>query len=252
MSPDTELVYVSPSILSSYSEKPLVQLGEAGRAPQDVADALLALCTALPWLRITELQRAVATQAAARRRYENWLTAGKPAPYVDGKPNPKFNAKTMKADFVAKPGKSMHNGGRAIDVNIETLKKHFGAQYLDAFWPIAAKYGFTPVIAKPTEGVSESWHFDHWGPWARVKDSLGYEQAALCAAVVVGEAGDWQSGARVTQALLLRAGYAIGEPDGILGRRSYAALDLALGVGWSGDPVPRLRALPVGKAWVTV
>lgn len=226
MNPDTELVPVSSVILSSYSGKPLLHVGEAGRAPRDVAAALLALCTELPWLRITELWRSTATQALARKKYETWVAAGKPTGSA-------FDTKTMKNAFVAKPGKSMHNGGRAIDVDVTTLQKNLGKEYLDAFWPIAAKHGFTPVIARPEEGKSESWHFDHRGCWDGVGDNHGYEAMGLCAALVVGQAGEWQSNPRLLQALLLRLGLDIGEPDGVVGKRSLAALQVALGADYA-------------------
>lgn len=216
-------VKVAASIISSYSEKPLAQL-EAGNAPADVADSLEKLCAELPWLRITELWRSVSAQLVARGRYDTWLKAGKPPRFIDGKPNPKFDAKTMKTDFVAKPGKSMHNAGRAIDIWVDKLKEHFGAEYLDAFWPIAAKHGFTPVIIKPEEGKSESWHFDHWGPWLPTKDRLGYEQAALAAALVVGNAGEWQTDERVIQAHLHRLGVDVGEIDGAIGTRTIEGI----------------------------
>jgi len=221
---DLTLVTVDARILSSYNSKPLVLVGNAGRAPQDVADALLALCTELPLLRVTELFRLTATQAAARKKYENWLAAGKPAAR-----SATFDSKTMKNAYVAVPGKSMHNAGRAIDVDISTLQKIFGKEYLDAFWPVAAKHGFTPIIAKPEEGKSESWHFDHRGSWDAVGDHYGYEAMAMCAALVTGQAGEWQSDSRLMQALLLRAGFDIGEPDGVVGKRTLKALTLALG-----------------------
>lgn len=253
MNPDTELVTVDSRIISSYSEKPLANVGAAGRAPRDVAAALLALCTDLPWLRVTELYREVATQAAARKRYAAWVAAGKPKLGTAG-----FNSKTMKADFVAKPGKSMHNAGRAIDVWLEPLRKNLGVEYLDAFWPIAAKHGFTPVIARPEEGKSESWHFDHRGCWDGVGDNLGYAQMALCAALAVGGAGEWQSDGRVMQALLLRAGWDVGAPDGAVGKRTRAGLSLALGPNWQQQHVNNaaiigaLRARPARHEWVVV
>lgn len=244
MPSDTELVPISSSILSSYGGKPLLQVGEAGRAPRDVADALLALCTELPWLRITELFRTTATQALARKKYETWVAAGKPT-------GASFDAKTMKAAFVAKPGKSMHNGGRAIDVDVNTLKTAYGKEYLDAFWPVAAKHGFTPVIARPEEGKSESWHYDMRGCWDLVGDTHGYEIMGLCAALVVGQAGAWQGDVRLAQALLLRAGYDIGEPDGDFGTRSKGAF-AATGIKWgptTAEGLAALRALPAATTW---
>lgn len=218
------LVTIGPGVISSYSEKPL-RAFSMGRAAPDTALALEALCAELPWLRITELWRDYNVQLLARQRYEKWLAAGKPS-----RTDTAWRPSEMKTDFVAKPGKSMHNAGRAIDVWVDKLREHLGPQYLDAFWPIAAKYGFTPVITKPEEGKSESWHFDHWGPWASVRDRLGYEQTALAAALVVGNAGDWQSDERVVQAHLHRLGMDVGEIDGVIGRRTIEGVQRFMAV----------------------
>lgn len=214
------LVSLDPSIISSYSEKPMFHLG-GGQACADVAAALLSLAQELPWLRVTDLYREVATQVALRKRYDNWVAHGKPTGAT-------YDPKTMKDAFVATPGKSMHNAGRAVDLNTEVMAKNLGKEYLDSFWPIATKHGFSHIIAKPTEGASESWHYDCWGEWQRVKDHLGYEQGALCAALDVGQAGPFQSDASLVQALLLRAGYDIGAVDGQLGKRSWHAIACVL------------------------
>ena len=149
----------------------------------------------------------------------------------------------------------MHNGGRAIDVDVNTLKAAYGKEYLDAFWPVAARHGFTPVITRPEEGKSESWHYDHFSCWTAVRDRLGYEHAGMCAAVVVGQAGEWQGDDRVLQALLLRAGFDIGEADGAWGARSEKALKLAIG-GSRKDNFAAisaaLRALPYSANWTLI
>lgn len=217
------LVAVPAMLISSYSDKPLVELS-GGKACPDVVDALVALAEELPWLRVTDLWRDVVVQAAARKRYDAWVAAGKPARLIGGKLNPAFDAKAMKDAFVALPGKSMHNGGRAVDLSTVAMQKALGAQYLDAFWPVAKRHGFTPVIAKPTEGASESWHFDHKGIWQPVFDTLGYEQGVLAANCAVGMAGPYQSSERRVQAHIVRLGKSIGEIDGNLGPRSRAAL----------------------------
>ena len=239
------LVPLDPSIISSYGEKPMFHLA-GGQACADVAAALLALVQELPWLRVTDCFREVSVQVALRKRYDTWVAAGKPKAGSAG-----WNAKTMKDAFVAIPGKSMHNAGRAVDLNTEVMQKNLGKEYLDAFWPIATKHGFSHIIAKPTEGASESWHYDHHGDWDRVFSHLGYEQGALCAALDVGQAGAFQSDAALVQALLLRAGYDIGAVDGQLGKRSYTALAMALAPGRyppdgkvTDQVIEDLRALP--------
>jgi hypothetical protein len=98
---------------------------------------------------------------------------------------------------------------------------------LDRLWEIARPLGWEPIIKQADEGASEAWHFDFWGELKGVKDRLGYEQAALCGAVLVGH-GDLTSYDAVIQALLSRAGFALGPIDGIIGPRSIACLASAL------------------------
>ena len=214
---------VPDHILSSYSDRPLVQLS-CGKGAPDAIDDLEALIAECPWLRVTDLWRDPAIQGAARKKYEAWVAAGKPPPNSAA-----FNAKTMKAAFVALPGKSMHGPGSATDLDTGAMQKALGAQYLDEFWPIAARHGFPPVIAKPTEGAAESWHFDYKGLWQPVFDTLGYEQGVLAANCAFGTAGPFQSSERRVQAHIVRlsAGAkiaSIGEIDGNLGPRSRTAL----------------------------
>lgn len=217
-----KLYPVSEIIVSSYSERPLVGL-TGGKACPDVVDALEALAIECPWLRVTDLWRDIATQTALRRRYDFWVASGKPT-------GTSYDPRMMKRDYVATPGKSMHNGGRAVDLNTGSMLNALGGQYLDAFWPTARRHGFTPIIAAPTEGVSESWHFDHKGIWQRVFDTLGYEQGILAANCAVGGAGSFQSPERRVQAHIVRLGKNIGDIDGNLGPRSRSALT-ELGIG---------------------
>jgi len=232
------LVPVSPVILSSYGRdgktggpranlRPLVETKMGVCAPE-VAAALLALHNAVTAaggdFRVTELHRDAAVQLAARRKYENWLAAGKPS-----RTSSAYNAATMKADFVAPAGKSMHNGGRAIDyhvgmTNFPGVPKD---KQLDKMWELCRPLGWRPVIKAPDEGASESWHLDYWGELTGVYDRLGYDQGALCGALLVGHAGQWQTYERVVQALLQRAGFSIGEIDGAVGSKTLGALSTA-------------------------
>jgi hypothetical protein len=234
------LVPVDARILSSYARaggtggpreglRPLSQLGKAGVCTAVTAAALWAFDEAVRKaggdLRITELHRDVAVQQAARAKYDRWVAAGKPKPGTAG-----FNAATMKNAFVATPGRSMHNAGRAIDVHLAPLKFPGVAadKQLDVLWGIARPLGWSPVIKAPDEGASEAWHFDHWGDLHGVYVRLGYEQAAFAGALLVGHAGAGTSWASVTQALLQRAGRNIGAIDGAFGAKSKAALGAAL------------------------
>jgi hypothetical protein len=260
------LFSVDAAILSSYDRAgktggprsgltPLNKLGKAGIAVPEVAKALVALHEAVTAaggdFRVTELHRDVAVQQAARAKYDAWVRAGKPSPSSAG-----FNAKTMKAAFVALPGRSFHNAGRAIDVHLGALKFPGVAanKQLDKLWEVAKACGWSPIIKAPDESASEAWHFDYYGELSGVLKRLGYEQTALCGAILVGHSGDCQTFEHTTQALLQRAGFDIGKIDGDIGPKTRGALMAALGateaavrtlVGAKDATIyPRLLALP--------
>lgn len=236
-----QLVPVDPSIVSSYDKSgktgsprqnctALARLGKAGVAHPEMAVALKSLSDAVAAaggdFRVTECHRDVGVQKAARAKYDNWVKAGKPSPGSAA-----WNASTMKNAFVAAPGRSGHNAGRSIDVHLDMLKFPGvpADKQLDRLWEIAIPLGWKPIIKAADERASEAWHFDFPGELKGVMDRLGYEQWALCGALLVGH-GDIQGFPAVTQALLCRAGFDIGKIDGVLGQKSFAALALALGV----------------------
>lgn len=241
MSAVVSLVPVDASIASSYQRAggtggpratltPLARLGKAGIAVPEMAAALKTLSDAVTArggdLRITECHRDVAVQQAARQKYDNWVRAGKPAPGT-----PTFNAGTMKAAFVAQPGRSGHNAGRSIDVDLSSLKFPGvpADRQLDTLWDIAIPLGWSPIIKAADERASEAWHFDFVGELRGVKDRLGYEQWALCGAILVGH-GDLSGYDAEVQALLCRAGHDIGAIDGKVGAKTRSALARALGI----------------------
>jgi hypothetical protein len=151
------LVPVSPAILSSYGKdgktgglregQQLLANTKMGFAHPEVAPALLALHEAVSAaggdFRVTELHRDVAVQQAARSRYEFWCAKNKPKPGTK-----EFDPKTMKSDFVALPGRSNHNGGRAIDFHVDMLNfPHVPKdKQLDKMWEICIPLGWTPII----------------------------------------------------------------------------------------------------------
>lgn len=235
------LVPVDASIASSYQKAggtggpratltPLAKLGKAGVAVPEMAAALKALSDAVAArggdFRVTECHRDVAVQKAARAKYDTWVKVGKPKPGT-----PTFDAGTMKAAFVAQPGRSGHNAGRSIDVHLGELKFPGvpADKQLDVLWEIAKPLGWEPIIKSADESASEAWHFDYWGELAGVKARLGYEQACLCGAILVGH-GDLSGYDATLQALLSRAGYDIGPIDGRIGPKTRAALASALGI----------------------
>lgn len=250
------LVPVDATILSSYSKKgaggprsaltPLARLGKAGVCVPEVAIALKKLHDAVGLaggdFRVTELHRDIAVQAAARKKYDTWVAANKPTGAA-------FDSETMKSSKVALPGRSGHNAGRSIDVDLASLNfpNVPANQQLDKLWEIAKPLGWVPIIREAEEGARESWHFDYHGDLQGVFDRLDYEQWALCGAILVGH-GDLSSFDAVVQALLCRAGFDIGKIDGDVGAKTKTALGAAGGLAaWVGKDetlFTKLLALP--------
>lgn len=226
---------VAHDILSSYGPggtdpaipraklRPLHALA-GGRATPDTCAALWALHLAVldagGDFRVTDCFRGVETQREARAKYDRWVAAGKPAPGSS-----KYDAKTMKAAYVAVPGRSWHNAGRAIDVHLDALRFPGvpANQQLDKLWELAKPIGWSPIIKDAIEGASESWHFDYFGEWRPVVERRGYEEAAIAAAADVGN-GEADRGWRFVQGGLHRAGYDVGPIDGIPGSKTARAL----------------------------
>lgn len=144
-----------------------------------------------------------------------------------------------KKAFSPPPGGSMHEAGRAFDLDLDNLKIK-----LADFWEIAKKFGVFPIIDKPTAGKSESWHFDCRGSHQKVyeyysagkgKNMKPYTAMSasgiLSIGVKVDAFGKKQSDAAI-QAGLIRLGFELGSVDGDIGQKTRAALDKA-GIAWT-------------------
>lgn len=144
-------------------------------------------------------------------------------------------ASGKKKAYSPPPGGSMHEGGRAFDVDVAAL-----GVTLARFWEIAAAHGVVPIIAAPDPGASECWHFEARGSHARVyayyaagKGKNMKPYAAMAASAILATGVDvprfGDSKAAALQSALIRLGADIGSIDGQIGPRSLAAL-AALGV----------------------
>jgi hypothetical protein len=154
-----------------------------------------------------------------------------------------------KTAFSPAPGGSMHEAGRALDLDLESL-----GLPLRQFWEIARPYGLSPIIDRPMAGVSESWHFDCRGSHQIVYDyykrgggtnfpkpyTAMAASAILAIGVKVDKFGQNQAAAAV-QSALVRLGQSIGNIDGSIGKMTRAALD-AVGVQFA-EPETMLVAL---------
>jgi hypothetical protein len=155
------------------------------------------------------------------RSYEMQFQAH--ADYVSGK----------KSAYSPPPGGSMHEAGRAFDLELKLIKK-IG---LTAFWPIAATFGLKPIINRPDIGLNEAWHFDCRGSHQLVYDyyvarngdnfASPYTAMAASAIISIGQKVDALGDnvlAGYIQSGLIRLGQNIGDLDGMIGPRARAAL----------------------------
>ena len=137
-----------------------------------------------------------------------------------------------KKSFSPAPGGSMHEAGRAFDVDLGSLKIT-----LSAFWKIAAGFNVVPINLKPDAAASEAWHFECRGSHQLVYDyyksgfgsnfDAPYKAMAASAIAASGLPVDKFSGKAVgacIQSALIRLGKNIGNMDGDVGPKSKAAL----------------------------
>ncbi|MBC7909104.1 MAG: hypothetical protein H7Y30_01300 [Pyrinomonadaceae bacterium] len=140
-----------------------------------------------------------------------------------------------KTAFSPPPGGSLHEAGRACDLDLDALKIK-----LKDFWVIARKHGMEPIISKPVAGVSESWHFDCRGSHDLVYKYYAagkgtnfkkpYAAMAASAILAIGVNVDQFSGhqeAAAIQSALIRLGFELGSMDGGIGKKTLGALEKA-------------------------
>ena len=137
-----------------------------------------------------------------------------------------------KKAFSPPPGGSFHEAGRGLDLDLKALKMP-----LADFWTIAAKFGMSPIINKPTASASEAWHFDNRGSHQIVYqyyvDKKGnnfapYKAAAASAILSIGVNVDAFGNNQIQaslQSCLIRLGKEIGNIDGQIGQRTQQALE---------------------------
>ncbi|MCL5744833.1 MAG: D-alanyl-D-alanine carboxypeptidase family protein [Acidobacteria bacterium] len=157
-------------------------------------------------------------------------------------------ATRKKKAYSPPPGGSMHEGGRAIDIDLSSM-----GVPLSKFWEIAKAHGFSPIIDKPEASRSEAWHFDCRGSHNAVYEYVRsgkagaamppYTQMASSAIAAIGVELDAVHDQDVAflQSSLIRLGLDPGRIDGVMGDRTTGALKEA---GASpDDPAGALCAL---------
>lgn len=135
-----------------------------------------------------------------------------------------------KTAFSPPPGGSMHEAGRAMDIDLSSI-----GVTLAKFWEIAQAHGFFPIIDKPEKSRSESWHFDCRGSHGAVynyvttgKAGLSvapYTQMAQSSISAIGVPLDTLPSQDIAylQATLIRLGFDPGRIDGVAGDRTKGA-----------------------------
>ena len=204
----TPLVPVNlPSI---YNQQPLP--ARMARASKDFAIALAQLSEKRPGLRWSDLFRSYEMQKQAN------------LDYLQGR----------KKAFSPPPGGSLHEAGRAMDIDLSTI-----GMSLAEFWAFLKPLGMVPIINKPDAGMSEAWHFEYRGSHQLVYDYAAsgnvradispYKQAAASAILGLGIHVDQVRDQNVAmiQSALIRLGYDAGPIDGDPGGRTVAALQQA-------------------------
>lgn len=148
-----------------------------------------------------------------------------------------------KSAYSPPPGGSMHEAGRAFDLDLNAIKIQ-----LSHFWTIASNSGLNPIIEKPDSSASEAWHFDCRGSHAIVyeyyKSGLGnnmkspYRAMAISGILAIGikvDVFEDKQDEAAIQAGLIRLGQNIGNIDGNIGNKTLKALD-ALGIERADSP----------------
>ena len=210
---------ISIQIKSCYTnkaEEPLMLPTKMAQATPDTVRAITALATELKnkggELVLSDLFRSYDMQYQANLDYRS------------GK----------KKDYSPPPGGSMHEAGRAMDIDLSKIKIS-----LADFWVIASQYGFAPIINTPDTHLKEAWHFDHRGSHALVynyyKTGKGtnmppYTAMAVSGILSLGLQVDKFAGKTkeaFIQSALIRLGYELGDIDGNIGAKTNAALQKA-------------------------
>lgn len=136
------------------------------------------------------------------------------------------------------PGGSLHESGRAFDLDLKALLKD-DILTLKDFWDIAAAHGLVPIITAPDPDEEEAWHFECRGSHSKVRqyyrDGKGgsvmkpYVAMAASSILAAGIKVDrfQNQKAAAIQSALIRLDHELGALDGSIGNKTKAALAAA-------------------------
>ena len=146
------------------------------------------------------------------------------------------NAK--KGVFSPRPGGSLHESGRAFDLDLKALLAG-NILKLSDFWEIARERGVVPIISEPKPSTSEAWHFECRGSHSLVRqyyvegkggqNMKPYQAMAASSILAIGvkvERFQNQKAAAI-QSALIRLGHELGPLDGGIGQKTRNALAAA-------------------------
>jgi D-alanyl-D-alanine dipeptidase len=125
------------------------------------------------------------------------------------------------------PGGSIHEGGRAFDLDLSAL-----VVPLPRFWIIAAHFGVTPIIESPNPALSEAWHFECLGSHACLFGRDRAESVILDCGATVTRLGN-RADLVFIQTAIVRLGQNPGAIDGHIGPKTAAAFEDATGLKYS-------------------
>ena len=141
-------------------------------------------------------------------------------------------ASGKKKAFSPPPGGSMHEAGRAFDVDLKGLRMS-----LADFWQVAKRRNVVPIISEPNPKASEAWHFECRGSHQLIYDyykagkgtNFSSPAAAMAASAIVAaglhhDRFKGKEDAAYIQSGLIRLGRDLGNMDGEIGPRTNEAL----------------------------
>lgn len=146
------------------------------------------------------------------------------------------NAK--KGVFSPLPGGSLHEAGRALDLDLDMLLKG-GVIKLRDFWEIGGRHGLVPIVGSPDPGLKESWHFECRGSHELVRQYYlagkggtkmkPYQAMAASSILAIDVQVDrfQNQKAAAIQSALIRLGHELGAIDGGIGTKTNNALAAA-------------------------
>ena len=153
-------------------------------------------------------------------------------------------ASGRKSAYSPPSGRSLHEAGRAFDIDLSQIKME-----LWRFWQIAAAHGVVPIIGEPHAWKSEAWHFECRGSHAVFTSARDRALSAILDhGGEVPQFGE-NSYKAFMQTALVRLGGDPGPIDGKIGPRTKAAFQAVTGTMYVGlsDDYSRLRNLLTEK-----